>query len=98
MRDLGFVNMASNPWPSAARPGLAQHDSCRPKLVVQQPALLGQPSTIPHERPVLAHHAVARKQNRQMVRGHEPADLTRMEAGGARNILVRARLAKRNSA
>jgi hypothetical protein len=65
----GFVNMEGSKLSSP------EHHPGGPQLMVQQPTLLGDPPTVPHQTTILSHDAVTRNQDSQMVGGHQPADL-----------------------
>src|SRR6185369_6955076 len=57
---------------------LPQYHPRRPELVIQQPAFSRQAAAVADQRAVLADDAVAGDEDRQVVRGDEPADLPRM--------------------
>jgi hypothetical protein len=58
------------------------------ELVVQQPALLGKATSIADQAAILADHAMTRDENGEMICGHQPANLARVEPGGSSNIII----------
>src|SRR6476660_5421180 len=78
-------------WPNVYG-RLAQNDPGGPQLVVQQPALPGEASPVPHQSTVFAHDSVTGDENRQVVSRDQPADLAGVQSGGPRDVIVGAGL------
>lgn len=64
--------------------------------MIEKPPLFGQPSPVPNQPPVLPDDPVAGNQDGEMVGRDEPPDLTRVESGGSRDILIRPGFAERD--
>ena len=77
-------------------PDLPQHHASCPQLMVEQPALLAEPSAVADQTAVLAHHPVAGNQYCEVIRGHQPPDLTRVEPGCPSHVIVGTGLAERD--
>lgn len=70
-------------------------DHSRPsRLVGEQPALGIETPAVPYQRAILAHDPMAGDEDREVVGCGEPADLTRVEPGGAGDLFVRAGLSE----
>jgi len=73
---------------------LPQHHPRRPQLVVEQPALLGDPPAISDQATVLPDHPVAWDQDGEMVGRHQPPDLSRVKLGRPSDVVVGASLSQ----